>query len=93
MVMMCQPLYDAVLAVEATDSTPAQRIVLSPQGEILRQRTVERLAAMPRLLLIAGHYEGIDERVIDRLEPRQISIGDYVLSGGELPPRWSSSTR
>ncbi|MEE8156035.1 MAG: tRNA (guanosine(37)-N1)-methyltransferase TrmD [Phycisphaerales bacterium] len=85
MVLMCQPLYDAVLAVEAMDSTPAQRIVLSPQGEILRQRTVEELAARSRLLLIAGHYEGIDERVIDELNPLQLSVGDYVLSGGELP--------
>ena len=85
MVMMCQPLYDAVLAVEAMDATPAQRIVLSPQGEIFRQRTVEHLAAKPRLLLIAGHYEGIDERVIDELDPLQLSVGDYVLSGGELP--------
>jgi tRNA (guanine37-N1)-methyltransferase len=85
MVMMCQPLYDAVLAVEAMDATPAQRIVLSPQGEILRQQTVEQLAAKPRLLLIAGHYEGIDERVIDELDPLELSVGDYVLSGGELP--------
>ncbi len=85
MVLMCQPLYDAVLAVEAMDATPAQRIVLSPQGEILRQRTVEQLAAKPRLLLIAGHYEGIDERVIDELDPLQLSVGDYVLAGGELP--------
>ena len=85
MVMMCQPLYDAVIAVEAMDSTSAQRIVLSPQGEILRQQTVERLAARPRLLLIAGHYEGIDERVIDELNPLELSVGDYVLSGGELP--------
>ena len=85
MVMMCQPLYDAVIAVEAMDSTPAQRIVLSPQGEILRQQTVEQLAARPRLLLIAGHYEGIDERVIDELDPLELSVGDYVLSGGELP--------
>ena len=85
MVMMCQPLYDAVLAVEAMHETPAQRIVLSPQGEPLRQSTVEQLADKPRLLLIAGHYEGIDERVIDELDPLQLSVGDYVLSGGELP--------
>ena len=85
MVLMCQPLYDAVLAVEAMDATPAQRIVLSPQGEILRQRTVEQLAAKPRLLLIAGHYEGIDERVVEELDPLELSVGDYVLSGGELP--------
>ena len=85
MVLMCQPLYDAVIAVEAMDSTPAQRIVLSPQGEILRQQTVEQLAARPRLLLIAGHYEGIDERVSDDLDPLELSVGDYVTAGGGLP--------
>jgi tRNA (guanine37-N1)-methyltransferase len=85
MVMMCQPLYDAVLAVEPLDPAPATRVLLTPQGERLEQRRVEDLARRPRLLLIAGHYEGIDERVIEELEPVQISIGDYVLSGGEIP--------
>jgi len=85
MVMMCQPVYDAVIAVEAMDARPATRILLSPQGEPLTQRRVEALARLPRLLLIAGHYEGIDERVIDELAPLEISVGDFVLSGGELP--------
>ncbi|MBX3323597.1 MAG: tRNA (guanine(37)-N(1))-methyltransferase [Phycisphaeraceae bacterium] len=84
MVMMCQPLWDAVHAAEACDPTPALRILLTPQGVPLTQRLVEDLAARPRLLLIAGHYEGIDERVIERLSPLEISLGDYVLSGGEL---------
>lgn len=84
MVMMCQPLWDAVQAVEASDPTPATRILLTPQGVPLTQTLVENLAARPRLLLIAGHYEGIDQRVIDRLAPLEASIGDYVLSGGEL---------
>lgn len=84
MVMQCQPIWDAVHAVEAQDDRPATRVLLTPQGEPLRQPLVEELAALPRLLFIAGHYEGIDERVIDALEPRQISVGDYVLSGGEL---------
>ncbi|MFN0012383.1 MAG: tRNA (guanosine(37)-N1)-methyltransferase TrmD [Phycisphaerales bacterium] len=84
MVMMCQPVYDAVLATEALDPRPATRILLTPQGEPLSQRLVEQLATKPRLLLIAGHYEGIDERVIQKLEPLEISLGDYVLSGGEL---------
>ncbi len=84
MVMSCQPLWDAVHAAEAADPVPATRILLTPQGERLRQETVEELARLPRLLLIAGHYEGIDERVIEALAPREISIGDYVLSGGEL---------
>ncbi len=85
MVMMCQPVWDAVVDVEGQDDRPATRIVLCPQGEPLTQKIVEEFASKPRLLLIAGHYEGIDERVIDRLAPRQISVGDFVLSGGELP--------
>jgi tRNA (guanine37-N1)-methyltransferase len=85
MVMMCQPVWDAVVDVEGRDDRPATRIVLCPQGEPLTQKIVEEFVAKPRLLLIAGHYEGIDERVIDRLAPQQISVGDFVLSGGELP--------
>jgi tRNA (guanine37-N1)-methyltransferase len=84
MVMMCQPLHDAVMAVEAADPRPATRILLTPQGEPLRQARVEALAGHPRLLLIAGHYEGIDERVIELLQPLEISLGDFVMSGGEL---------
>ncbi|MCZ6834837.1 MAG: tRNA (guanosine(37)-N1)-methyltransferase TrmD [Planctomycetota bacterium] len=85
MVMMCQPLHDCVLAVEGQDETPATRILLTPQGERLDQRRVEDLATRSRLLIIAGHYEGVDERVIDELAPLELSVGDYVLSGGELP--------
>ena len=88
MVMMCQPLWDAVAHAEAADTVspprPCTRILLTPQGVPLTQRLVEDLATRPRLLLIAGHYEGVDERVIERLAPMEISIGDYVLSGGEL---------
>ncbi|HED53709.1 MAG TPA: tRNA (guanine(37)-N(1))-methyltransferase [Phycisphaerales bacterium] len=84
MVMSCQPLWDAVVAAEALDPRPATRILLSPQGTPLNQRRVEHLATRPRLLLICGHYEGIDERVIQKLDPIEISIGDYILSGGEL---------
>jgi tRNA (guanine37-N1)-methyltransferase len=85
MVMMCEPLCDAVHAVEAMEISPARRVLLTPQGEPLTQARVEELATESRLLLIAGHYEGIDERVIDELNPLEISIGDYVVSGGELP--------
>jgi tRNA (guanine37-N1)-methyltransferase len=85
MVMMCQPLYDCVQAVEAADPRPARRVLLTPQGEPLRQPMVETLAVTERLLLIAGHYEGIDERVIEELQPLELSVGDFVVSGGELP--------
>lgn len=85
MVMMCQPLHDCVIAVEGLDAQPARRILLSPQGEPLHQERIEQLATESRLLLIAGHYEGLDDRVIDELQPLELSVGDYVLSGGELP--------
>jgi tRNA (guanine37-N1)-methyltransferase len=84
MVMLCQPVWDAVAAVEALDARPATRILLTPQGKPLTQGMVEELAQKPRLLLLAGHYEGIDERVIEALAPMEVSVGDYVLSGGEL---------
>lgn len=95
MVMMCQPIFDAVKAVESQGSTAGDRVVegmsdravrvlLTPQGEKLTQSRVEWLARQPRLLLLCGHYEGIDERVIEELNPLEISLGDYVLSGGEL---------
>ncbi len=85
MVMMCKPVWDAVQAVEVRDPRVAQRVLLTPQGTPFTQSIAEDLATKPRLLLIAGHYEGIDERVIDALEPMELSVGDVVLSGGELP--------
>jgi tRNA (guanine37-N1)-methyltransferase len=83
MVMTCQPVWDAVVHAESLDPRPATRILLTPQGVPLTQPLVRDLAARPRLLMICGHYEGIDERVIERLDPMEISIGDYILSGGE----------
>lgn len=84
MVMSCQPVWDAVQAVEAMNPIKPLRILLTPQGIPLTQELVCELAQKPRLLMIAGHYEGIDERVIEMLDPLEISIGDYILSGGEL---------
>ena len=84
MVMMCQPMFDAVRAVEQQDSRPATRVLLTPQGRLFDQALAEELAKHERLLLIAGHYEGFDERIIDGLRPMEVSIGDCVLSGGEL---------
>ncbi len=85
MVMMCQPLWDCVRSVEAEDPRPARRLLMTPQGTPLTQRVVEDLSKQPRLLVIAGRYEGIDERVIEKLAPMEVSIGDFVLSGGEIP--------
>jgi len=85
MVMMCPTVYDAVEAAEKQDSRTATRILLTPQGQRLDQSMAESFARMDRLLLIAGRYEGFDERIIEGLKPLEVSIGDYVLSGGELP--------
>ena len=84
MVLMCQTLFDAVESVERQDSRPATRVLLTPQGRRFDQATAGELAKCERLLLIAGHYEGFDQRIIDGLGPMELSIGDYVLSGGEL---------
>jgi tRNA (guanine37-N1)-methyltransferase len=84
MVMMCQTVFDAVEHAEKQDPRPAKRLLMSPQGRVLDQSLVLELAAEQRLLFIAGHYEGFDERIVDGLKPTEISIGDYVLSGGEL---------
>ena len=85
MVFQCQPVWDAVMAVEAEDPIPATRIFMTPQGARFDQSMAEQLVTHPRLLIIAGHYEGIDERVVEKLNPiTEISIGDFVLSGGEV---------
>ncbi|MCY2953194.1 MAG: tRNA (guanosine(37)-N1)-methyltransferase TrmD [Planctomycetota bacterium] len=84
MVMLCQTLFDAVEEVEKQDPRPATRILLTPQGRLFDQALAEELAKQERLLLIAGHYEGFDERIIQGLSSMELSIGDYILSGGEL---------
>jgi tRNA (guanine37-N1)-methyltransferase len=84
MVMMCQTVYDAVESAERQDPREATRILLTPQGRPFDQAMAEEFARRERLLLIAGHYEGFDERIALGLRPIEVSIGDYVLSGGEL---------
>ena len=85
MVMMAPVLFDAVEHAEKQDPRPATRILLSPQGRRFDQTVAEEFArSHERLLLIAGHYEGFDERIIEGLAPLELSLGDYVLSGGEL---------
>jgi len=84
MVMMCQTIYDAVDAAERQDQRPTSRILLTPQGQRFDQKLAEDFATHERLLLIAGRYEGFDQRIVDGLKPIELSIGDYVLSGGEL---------
>jgi tRNA (guanine37-N1)-methyltransferase len=85
MVMMCQTVFDAVESAEKQDPREATRILLTPQGRPFDQAMAEQFAGRERLLLIAGHYEGFDERITEGLRPLELSIGDYILTGGELP--------
>jgi tRNA (guanine37-N1)-methyltransferase len=84
MVMMIDPLRAAIRAARDADPAPARVVYLSPQGIRLDQRKVRELAALPRLVLLCGRYEGVDERLLQAEVDEEISIGDYVLSGGEL---------
>jgi tRNA (guanine37-N1)-methyltransferase len=84
MVMLVEPLRRAIHAAKAAAEGPAHVVYLSPQGARLTQRRVEELAAGPRLVLLCGRYEGVDERLLQREVDEELSIGDYVLSGGEL---------
>jgi len=83
MVMMAEPVVDRVEAVQQ-DATPGQVVMLTPAGERLTQRVGEDLATLPRLLLLCGRYEGFDDRIRQVLQPRELSIGDYVVNGGEV---------
>ena len=82
MVMMPDVVYDAYKSVEDKN---AKVIYMSPQGKKLTQKKVEELAKQEHLIILCGHYEGIDQRVIDKIVDEEISIGDYVLTGGEIP--------
>jgi tRNA (guanine37-N1)-methyltransferase len=84
MVMMAPVVFDAVEHVEKLDARPTTRILLTPQGRQFNQEMASEFAKKDRLLLIAGHYEGFDDRISTGLVPIEVSIGDYVLSGGEL---------
>lgn len=85
MVLKPEPLFRAVEAIEEAEGTVDDVIYLTPEGETFDQSMANGLAMEGHLILIAGHYEGIDQRVRDALVTRELSIGDVVLSGGELP--------
>ncbi len=85
MVMKPEPLATSIEAVRALATPPGRRVLLTPQGRLLTQAVVDELAQEQRLLLICGHYEGVDERIREHFVDDEISIGDFVLSGGELP--------
>lgn len=83
MVMMPDVVYDSYMSIQHKEN--AKVIYLSPKGKVLNQQKVEELSKQEHLILLCGHYEGIDQRVLDEIVDEEISIGDYVLTGGELP--------
>ena len=84
MVMTCQPIMDCYKAVVGDDKD-VKTIYMSPGGKVLTQKMAMKLAKEKRIVILCGHYEGVDQRVIDSIVDEEISIGDYVLTGGELP--------
>ena len=85
MIMAPQPIFDCYKAISENIGEKPHLIYLTPQGKTLTQQRVKELSKLDNLVLLCGHYEGIDERVIEELKPEEISVGDYVLTGGELP--------
>jgi tRNA (guanine37-N1)-methyltransferase len=85
MVMLAQPIFESVEGALGDQRERTTVILMTPGGELLNQELVEELAAKERLAIICGRYEGVDHRVVEHLVDREISIGDYVVSGGELP--------
>ncbi|WP_311562232.1 tRNA (guanosine(37)-N1)-methyltransferase TrmD [Peptoniphilus duerdenii] len=82
MVMMVEPVYKAIESVKSENS---HVVFLSPQGKVLNQKLIKDLSKKEHIVLLCGHYEGIDERIIENYIDEEISIGDYVLTGGEIP--------
>ncbi len=85
MVIMCEPVFAAVEALRAAGDDPGELVMLTPAGRRLTQPVVEELARHKRLILLCGRYEGFDERIREGLKPTEISIGDFVCNGGEVP--------
>lgn len=83
MVLMAQPYVDAYESIEKNDNSIT--VMLSPQGEPLNDKLVNELSQYSQIIMMCGHYEGFDERIRDIIKPKEISIGDFVLTGGELP--------
>ena len=85
MIMQCQPIFDCFADLERQIGGRPHLIYMSPQGKQLDQQKVKSLSKLDNIAILCGHYEGVDERVIEELVDEEISIGDYVLTGGELP--------
>ena len=83
MVMMAQPIASAIESIDSEHKT--RRIFLSPKGRTFNQQIVKEYASLDNILLLCGHYEGVDQRVLDLYIDEELSIGDYVLTGGEIP--------
>ncbi len=83
MVMRAQPVYDAFKSIEGHEN--AKFIYMSPQGKVFNQDMAKELSKNEHIIILCGHYEGVDERVLEELNPEEISIGDFVLTGGEIP--------
>ncbi len=85
MVMQAPPIYSAFKSIEEQRGCKPHLIYMSPKGKVLTQKDAIRLSQMDNIAILCGHYEGVDQRVIDEIVDEEISIGDYVLTGGELP--------
>ena len=85
MVMQCEPIYNCYQAVCNETGTKPHTIYMSPKGKVFTQQRAIELSRMENILIICGHYEGVDQRIIDKIVDEEISIGDYVLTGGEIP--------
>ena len=82
MVMTAQPIFDALKSIDAENK---KAIYMSPRGSVLNQQKIEELVEADEIVILCGHYEGVDQRVLDHFNMEEISIGDYILTGGELP--------
>lgn len=85
MVMQCQPIYDCFKSVTKDCASKPHTVFMSPKGAVLTQKRALELSKLDRLVILCGHYEGVDQRVLDEIVDEEISVGDYVVTGGELP--------
>jgi len=85
MVMQCEPIYNCYKAICEQIGKKPHTIYMSPKGSVLTQKKTIELSKKENILIICGHYEGVDQRIIDKIVDEEISVGDYVLTGGELP--------
>lgn len=85
MLLMCEPIFDCVESVQGAADPPGRLIMMTPQGRKLDQRLVEELAQEERLVIMCGRYEGFDDRILQGLQPTEVSAGDFICNGGEVP--------